>query len=114
MRDGDRFDYWGCAVTRFLMSIGNLIFAFFLGAVVLAFVFIQFPNLFESILNSAGSVKTAIVNHFPVSDEGKHYKNLVRYIIEEAQLVFMFFVIVARIILSLGILLVQSIMPSSN
>ncbi len=101
-------------MTRFLMSIGNLIFAFFLGAIVLAFTFIQFPDLFESILNSAGSVKTALVDYFPVSDESKHYKNLVRYIIEEAQLVFMFFVIIARIVLSFCIWIVQSMIPSGN
>ncbi len=101
-------------MTRFFMSIGNLIFAFFLGAIVLAATFIQLPGLFESILNSAGSVKTWIVDYFPVTEDGKHYKNLVRYIIEEAQLVFMFFVIVARIILSFCIWVVQSLVFSNN
>lgn len=88
-------------MTRFLMSIGNLVFAFFLGALALAFTFIQFPGFFEQILNYAGFVKNSIITTVPVSDDGQHYKNLVRYIIEEAQLVFMFFVIVARVILSL-------------
>lgn len=88
-------------MTRFMMSIGNLVFAFFLGAIALAFTFIQFPGIFEVILNYAGYVKSNIITMVPVSEEGQHYKNLVRYIIEEAQLVFMFFVILARIVLSL-------------
>lgn len=99
----------GRIVTRFLMSIGNLIFAFFLGAVALAFVFIQFPSLFEIILNTAGTVKTNIITSVPASADSIRYKNLVRYIVEEAQLVFMFFVIVARIILSLGLWGIQSL-----
>lgn len=88
-------------MTRFLMSIGNLVFAFFLGAVALAFTFLQFPQFFEQVLNYAGYIKTMIIDFFPVSAESIQYKNLVRYIIEETQLVFMFFVIVARIVLSL-------------
>lgn len=88
-------------MTRFLLSVGNLIFAFFLGAVLLAFTFMQFPDLFESILNTAESLRGDIIQSVPASDDGKQIKNLVRFLIAETQLVFMFFVIVARIGLSL-------------
>lgn len=84
-----------------MMSIGNLIFAFFLGAVVLAITFIQFPGVFEHILNYAAVVKSSLISMVPFSEDTKQYKNFMRFIVEETQLVFMFFVIVARIILSL-------------
>ncbi len=87
-------------MTRFVMSIGNLVFAFFLGAVVLVITAIQFPAFFEMVLNGAEYVKMSLNSLIPVSEDGRIYKNLVRYFIEEQQLVFMFFVIVARIILS--------------
>ncbi len=92
------------------MSVGNLIFAFFLGAVVLVITAIQFPGIFENILDSADAVKTYVTNAIPVSEGGRLYKNLVRYFIEEQQLVFMFFVIVARVILSLLMWVVSSLM----
>ena len=99
-----------CVVTRFFMSIGNLVFAFFLGAVALVVTAIQFPGVFEVILNWAGVIKTNIITSISVSEEGRVYKNLVRYLIEESQLVFMFFVIAARIILSLLMWLVTSLL----
>lgn len=88
-------------MTRFFVSVGNLIFAFFLGAIVLVITAIQFPGVFESILDVADMVKTNLTSSIPVSESGRLYKNLVRYLIEEQQLVFMFFVIVARVVLSL-------------
>ena len=87
-------------MTRFLMSVGNLVFAFFLGAVVLVITAIQFPGLFEMVLDGAESAKMSLNALIPVSEDGRVYKNLVRFFIEEQQLVFMFFVIVARIVLS--------------
>ncbi|GJM03615.1 MAG: hypothetical protein DHS20C08_21160 [Rhodomicrobium sp.] len=96
-------------MTRFLLSVGNLIFAFFLGAVLLAFTFMQFPDIFETILNSAETARGEIISAVPASDDGKQIKNLVRFLIAETQLVFMFFVIVARIGLSLLIYAAQSV-----
>ena len=97
-------------MTRFFMSIGNLVFAFFLGAVALVVTAIQFPGAFQTILNWADVVKTYITSSISVSEEGRVYKNLVRYLIEESQLVFMFFVIVARVVLSLLMWLVTSLL----
>ena len=97
-------------MTRFFMSIGNLIFAFFLGAVVLVITAIQFPGLFETVLDGADVVKTNITTAIPVSEGGRVYKNLVRYFIEEQQLVFMFFVILARIVLSFLMWMTQSLL----
>lgn len=96
-------------MSRFLLSVGNLIFAFFLGAVVLVITAIQFPGIFENILDVADATKTQITTAIPVSEGGRLYKNLVRYFIEEQQLVFMFFVIVARVILSLLLWIVTSL-----
>ena len=97
-------------MTRFFMSIGNLVFAFFLGAVALVIVAIQFPDIFSVILDGADVVKTKLTAAVPVSEGGQVYKNLVRYLIEEQQLVFMFFVILARVILSLLMWLVTSLL----
>lgn len=88
-------------MTRFFLSIGNLIFAFFLGALLLLFVAIQFPWHFQQILHFAGYVKLSINSYIPDSPSYIHFKNGYSYIIEEASLVLMFFVIVARIIVSL-------------
>lgn len=95
-------------MTRFFLSVGNLVFALFLGAVLLAFTFIQFPDQFETILNYAESIRSDIITSVPASDDGKQIKNLVRFLIADTQLVFMFFVIVARVLLSLLIVGVTS------
>ncbi len=96
-------------MTRFFLSIGNLIFAFFLGAVLLAFTFMSFPNIFEQILNNAETVRGQLIDYVPASEDGKQVKNMVRFLIAETQLVFMFFVIVARVGLSLLIFAVSSV-----
>ncbi len=83
------------------MSIGNLIFAFFIGALLLLFVAIQFPWHFQQILHFAGYVKLSINSYIPDSPSYIHFKNGYSYIIEEASLVLMFFVMLARIAVSL-------------
>jgi len=92
------------------MSIGNLIFAFFLGSVALAVTFIQFPDFFDQVLNHAEVIRGKLITLFPVSNDGLQVKNLVRFLIGETQLVFMFFVILARIVVSLFMWMVSSLL----
>ncbi len=92
------------------MSIGNLVFAFFLGSVALAITFIQFPDYFDQVLNYAEIIRAKLITLFPASNDGLQIKNLVRFLIGETQLVFMFFVILARIVVSLFMWLVSSLL----
>ena len=97
-------------MTRFFMSIGNLIFAFFLGALLLLFVAIQFPWHFQQILHFAAYVKLSINSYIPDSPSYIHFKNGYSYIIDEASLVLMFFVMLARIVVSLIMWPISSMM----
>ncbi len=82
---------------RFLLSTGNIFVSLVLGAIAFGFVFIKFPSTMDQILNAAGGVKTWLTSR----GLDPTYNNWVRVLLEERQLVFMFFTIVMRSILSL-------------
>lgn len=81
---------------RIAFSTGNVFFSLVLGALAFGVVFIKFPSTMESILNVAAGFKVWITNR-GLSPE---YNNWVRVLLEERQLVFMFFTIVTRLILA--------------
>lgn len=82
---------------RVLLSTGNIIFSLVLGAIALAFVGINYPGTLDQIINLAGSVKGYIVN----TNLPPKYNVWVRLLLEEKQLVFMFFTILMRILLAI-------------
>jgi hypothetical protein len=86
---------------RILLSTGNIIFSLVLGAIALAFVGIHYPETLDQIITVASSVKGYIVN----TNLPPKYNVWVRLLLEEKQLVFMFFTILVRIALAI----VQSI-----
>jgi hypothetical protein len=82
---------------RVLLSTGNIVFSLVLGAIALAFVGINYPETLDQIINLATSVKGYIVN----TNLPPKYNVWVRLLLEEKQLVFMFFTILMRILLAI-------------
>lgn len=89
---------------RILLSTGNIIISLILGAMALAFVGINYPETLDQIISMATSAKSYIVN----TNLPPKYNVWVRLLLEEKQLVFMFFTILMRIVLAI----VQSIVFS--
>ena len=92
----------GHKVARVLAAAGNIFFSLLLGAVALAFVAVQWPEMLEGILNVATGVKEHLTN----TGLASKYNVWIKFLLGEQQLVFMGFVIVTRIILALLIALI--------
>ncbi len=84
-------------MTRLLFSIGNVFVSLVLGAILFGFVFLRHPETMGSILDWASSFKSWLINR-GISTE---YNNWIRVLLEERQLVFMGFTIIARIAISI-------------
>lgn len=84
-------------MTRILLSTSNVIVSLILGALLFGFVFLKFPETMAAILEWASSFKSWLISR-GISTE---YNNWIRVLLEERQLVFMGFTIVARIMLSI-------------
>ncbi len=82
---------------RLLFSTGNVVVSLVLGAVALAFVGINAPELLDRLITVAATVKSWIV----ASGLDPKYNVWVRLLLEEKQLVFMFFTIAMRILMSI-------------
>jgi hypothetical protein len=89
---------------RILFSTGNILVSLILGAIALAFVGINYPEQLDRIITLSSDVKGYIVN----TNLPPKYNVWVRLLLEEKQLVFMFFTIIMRIVLAI----VQSIVLS--
>ncbi|MGD9670966.1 MAG: hypothetical protein AB7U75_18295 [Hyphomicrobiaceae bacterium] len=84
-------------MTRILLSTGNIVVSLVLGAILFGFVFIKYPEAMSSILDAAANLKAWLISR-GISTE---YNNWIRVLLEERQLVFMGFTILARIGLSI-------------
>jgi hypothetical protein len=82
---------------RLLLSTGNIFFSLVLGAIAFGFVFLKYPDTMNQILDAASGLKTWLITR-GLSPE---YNNWIRVLLEERQLAFMGFTIVARIVLSI-------------
>jgi len=90
---------------RFLFSTGNIFVSLVLGAIAFGFVFLKYPETFGMILDWAASLKIWITS----TGLAPEYNNWLRVLLEERQLVFMGFTILARLTLSiLAILLLPT------
>ena len=76
---------------------GNIIASLVLGAVLLAFVGVNFPATFEVMIGWATGLKAAIVG----TGLDPRYNNWIRLMLEERQLLFMFFTVAARVVMAL-------------
>lgn len=84
-------------MTRMLISTGNIIVSLILGALLFGYVFINYPDLMGAVFDAAASFKSWLINRGLSSE----YNNWIRALVEERQLAFMGFTVVARIMLSL-------------
>ncbi len=82
---------------RLLFSTGNIFLSLVLGAIAFGFVFLKYPDTMNQILDAASGLKTWLITR-GLSPE---YNNWIRVLLEERQLAFMGFTIVARIALSI-------------
>ena len=82
---------------RLLMSTGNIFFSLVLGAIALAFVGYNDPELLSVFLGWARDLKAVIVG----AGLNPKYNIWLELLLEERQLLFMGFTIVARILLSM-------------
>jgi hypothetical protein len=82
---------------RILLSTGNIVVSLVLGAIALAFVGIHYPETLDQIISLATSAKSYIVS----TNLPPKYNVWVRLLLEEKQLVFMFFTVVMRIVLAI-------------
>ncbi len=82
---------------RILLSVGNIFVALVLGAIALAFVGYNYPEVLSMMLDWARQTKEAITS----TGLEEKYNIWLKLLLEERQLLFMFFTIMARIVLSL-------------
>ncbi len=84
-------------MTRILLSTGNILVSLILGALLFGFVFIKYPETMSAILDAASSFKAWLISRGITTE----YNNWIRVLLEERQLVFMAFTIIARIAMSI-------------
>lgn len=82
---------------RLAFSIGTIFVSFVLGAIALVYVGVEAPGVLDVLLGWARVVKDMITG----SGLNEQYNIWVKFLLEEQQLVFMFFTIAARIVLAL-------------
>jgi hypothetical protein len=82
---------------RLLFSTGNIFLSLVLGAIAFGFVFLKYPDTMNQILDLASGLKAWLITR-GLSPE---YNNWIRVLLEERQLAFMGFTVVARIALSI-------------
>jgi hypothetical protein len=83
---------------RLLLSISNVLFSLILGALLMAFVAIYSPETLSVMLEGARSFKALITG---TGLEAK-YNIWLQLLLEERQLLLMFFTVIARIILAIA------------
>jgi hypothetical protein len=88
------------------LATSNIFLSLVLGAIALVFVSIQFPEMFAMILDGAAWMEDQIGN----TGLDVKYNNWVRFLIGDEQLTFMFFTIIMRVIMALGVTGVRAMM----
>ncbi len=84
-------------MTRVIAAASNIFFSLILGAIALAFCAVQYPEITNEMLVFAEGLKRKLTNSgIPVQ-----YNIWIKFLIQEQQLVFMFFVIIMRVLFAL-------------
>jgi hypothetical protein len=84
-------------VLRILLSVTTIAFSLILGAILMAFTAIYAPDTLSSMMDGGRWLKEVITN----TGLAAKYNVWLRFLLDENQLVLMFFTIIARIILAL-------------
>jgi hypothetical protein len=87
----------GFPVLRILLSVGNIVFSLILGALLMAFAAIYAPETLSMMLDWARNFKALITG----TGLDAKYNIWLQLLLEERQLLLMFFTIIARIILAI-------------
>lgn len=82
---------------RILLSVGNIVFSLILGALLMAFTAIYAPETLSMMLDWARNFKALITG----TGLDAKYNIWLQLLLEERQLLLMFFTIIARIILAI-------------
>jgi hypothetical protein len=93
---GSRCPLGGIPVLRILLSVGNIVFSLILGALLMAVVAIYSPETLSMMLGWARSFKGLITS----TGLNPKYNIWLELLLEERQLLLMFFTVIARIILA--------------
>lgn len=87
----------GVPVLRILLSIGTIVFSLILGALFMGVVAIYSPDTLSVMMDGARGFKEIITN----TGLAAKYNIWLRFLLDENQLLLMFFTVIARIILAL-------------
>jgi hypothetical protein len=80
-------------MAKVLIATSNVFISLVLGALLMALVFLKAPYTFEAMLGWATRAKSALTS----TGLDTTYNNFIRLVLEERQLLFMFFTIAARL-----------------
>ena len=87
---------------RFLLSIGNVLFALILGAVAFFFFWYHFPDATLALFRRAGALRESLISgNWPA-----RYEVVLRGLVEERLIVYVGFVLATRIVVGLVIMAV--------
>lgn len=89
------------AIIRFLASFGNVFLSLILGVIALGFFWYYFPAEFNSAIRVAAVVREWIIARV----WSTRAESILRFMLEDRQLLLMGFVLTARFLLGLGVLL---------
>jgi hypothetical protein len=91
----------GSATFRFLASFGNVFLSLILGVIAMGFFWVYYPAEFNSTIRVAAVVREWIIAHV----WSTRAESILRFLLEDRQLLLMGFVLTVRFLLGLGVLL---------
>jgi hypothetical protein len=91
--------------TRFLESFGNVFFSLILGAIAMGFFWFYLPDEFVQLQRTAAMVREWIATRGWTT----RTESIIRFLLEDRQLLLMSFVLVMRLVLGLVVLLIKSL-----
>jgi uncharacterized membrane protein len=93
------------ATTRFLESFGNVFFSLIFGAIAMGFFWFYLPDEFVRLQRSAAVVREWIASR----GWSTRTETIIRFLLEDRQLLLMSFVLVMRLVLGLLVLFIKSL-----
>jgi hypothetical protein len=91
----------GSATIRFLASFGNVFLSLILGVIAMGFFLIYYPDQINTALRTASVVREWIIAH----TWSTRVESILRFLLEDRQLLLMGFVLTVRFLLGLIVLL---------
>jgi hypothetical protein len=96
----------GSATIRFLASFGNVFLSLILGVIALGFFLVYYPDETNTALRAASAVREWIISHVWSS----RAESILRFMLEDRQLLLMGFVLTLRFLLGLVVLLLAALL----